>query len=101
MLREDIATECSAELILPAFTKGKKQLSAQDVEKSRQLASVRILVERVIGLMKTRFSILQGILPLKLVNSIKSESEDQQLSSADQIVRACAIITNLGDGIQS
>lgn len=100
LLREDLATECSAELILPAFVKGKKQLPAEEVEKSRGLASVRILVERVIGLMKSRFSILQGILPLKLVKSVKSESENHKFSSADQIVGACAILTNLGEGIQ-
>ena len=98
-LQEDLATECSAQLILPAFTKGRKQLSAQDVEMSRSLASVRIHVERVIGLMKSRYSILQGTLPIQLVNSRKLESEDAILSSVDKIVRSCAILTNLGDGI--
>ena len=38
-----------ARLEIPAFTKGKKQLSREEVEKTRQLARVRIHVERVIG----------------------------------------------------
>lgn len=40
-------------LRMPAFTKGKKQLSAKEVVSSRKLAHVRIHVERVIGRMKT------------------------------------------------
>lgn len=53
-LKDDFAALCSAELITPAFTKGKKQLSAKDVEVSRQLSSVRIHIERVIGHMKSK-----------------------------------------------
>lgn len=38
--------------LIPAFTKGKKQLSAREVEESRKLASVCIHTERVIGVFK-------------------------------------------------
>lgn len=41
-----------AKLIIPAFTRGKGQLSQREVETSQQLSRVRIHVERVIGLMK-------------------------------------------------
>ena len=44
-LQDDFASECSAELLLPAFKRGKKQLSAQEVETARALSSVRILIE--------------------------------------------------------
>lgn len=40
-----------AKLLIPAFTKGKSQLDPVDVEKTRGIASVRIHVERVIGLL--------------------------------------------------
>ena len=40
-----------AKFITPAFTKGKSQLDPVDVEKTRGIASVRIHVERVIGLL--------------------------------------------------
>ena len=38
-----------AEVKIPPFTKGKKQLSKLEVDSARQLAQVRIHVERVIG----------------------------------------------------
>lgn len=41
-----------ARLYIPAFTKGKKQLSALEVEQTRKLANVRIHVERVIWLVR-------------------------------------------------
>ena len=43
---------CGAHLCIPAFTKGRDQLSRSEVEKTRQLANVRIHVERVIGQLK-------------------------------------------------
>lgn len=39
-----------AKLYIPSFTKGKKQLSAQEVETTQKIANIRIHVERVIGL---------------------------------------------------
>ena len=41
--------------------KGKKQLSLQEVECSQRIAKVQIHVERVIGLLKNRYSILQTL----------------------------------------
>ena len=98
-LQDEFATLCGAELIIPAFTKGKKQLSAKDVETSRKISSVRIHVERVIGLIKQRFKILQGSLPINLIKSLSDEVEDAELVQVDKLVRSCAILVNLGDGI--
>ena len=53
------------ELLTPSFIKRRDQFCAQDVETSRSLSSVRIQIERVIGLLKYTFAILQGIIPLK------------------------------------
>ena len=53
-IEDDIAL-CGAHLVLPAFTRGKSQLSKEDVEKTRQLARVRIHVERVIGQMRKKY----------------------------------------------
>jgi len=53
-----------AQLAIPAFTRGKNQFDPLDVERTRGIANVRIHVERVIGLLKQKYSILQGILPI-------------------------------------
>ena len=56
-----------AHLKIPAFTRGKSQLGASDVETSRQLSNVIIHAERVIGAMK-KFRILQMAVPLILID---------------------------------
>ena len=43
-----------AKLVVPAFTKGKEQLDPVDVETTRAIANVRIRVERVIGLLRSK-----------------------------------------------
>jgi hypothetical protein len=58
-LKEDFGT-LDCQLIIPAFTKGKTQLLPEEVETSRRMALIRIHIERVIGLLKNRFSILKG-----------------------------------------
>ena len=98
-LQDDFASVCGAELIIPAFTKGKKQLSAQDVEISRKISSVRIHIERVIGLIKHRFAILQGTLPLTTIKSLNDEADDNNVARIDKMIRSCAIHVNLSDGI--
>ena len=45
---EDVA-RTQASLEIPAFTRGRDQLSPKDIEDTRQLANVRIHIERVIG----------------------------------------------------
>lgn len=66
---QDELTERGAILKIPKFTKGKKQLPGRDVDESRQLAHVRIHVERVIGRLKD-YQILQTIVPISQVDLI-------------------------------
>ncbi len=49
-----------ARLNIPAFTKGKSQLSATEIEETRAIANVRIH-ECVIGNVRQKYSILQSI----------------------------------------
>ena len=86
-------------MLIPAFTRGKSQLSAKEVEVSRKIASVRIHIERVIGLLKNRYTISQGILPLRLLKSIKDEGVSATFANCDKIYTVRAALKNLGDSI--
>ena len=82
-------------MLIPAFTRGKSQLSAKEVEVSWKIASVRIHIEKVIGLLKNIYTIFQRILPL----SIKDEAVSATLANCDKIVTVCAALANLGESI--
>ena len=51
-----------AKLNITAFTKGKDQLDPADVEQTRKIATVRIHVEIIIGLLRQKYTILQQTL---------------------------------------
>ncbi|XP_014674873.1 PREDICTED: uncharacterized protein LOC106814985 isoform X2 [Priapulus caudatus] len=98
-LQDDFAVNCGVELVIPAFTRGKKQLPAADVEISRQMSSIRIHVERVIGLLKKRYAILQGTLPIQMIKTLKDEADQADEASIDRLLRVCAALVNLGGSI--
>ena len=98
-LVDEFAAGSSSELLIPAFTKGKTQLSAKEVEVSRKIASVRIHIERVIGLLRNRYTILKGIIPLRLIKSIKEEASPSVTANCDRMVMVCSALTNLADSI--
>ena len=60
-----------ASLDLPAFTKGREQLSAREIESTRNLTNVRIQMERVITVVHQIFSILSatGVLSKEMVQT--------------------------------
>ena len=84
-----------ARLHIPVFTKGKDQLTALEVEETRSIANVRIHVERVIGNVKQKYSILQSTIPIDFV--IKRVAEDCPL--IDRIVRICCALSNVCDSV--
>ena len=65
-----------ANLEIPVFTKGKAQLDPVDIETSRGTANVRIHVERVIGLVRCKYTILQSTLPVDYLTCSKSGGPD-------------------------
>ena len=81
-----------AEVKTPPFTRGKKQLEKQDVDWSRELSLVRIHVERVIGILKQKYTILQGILPISLISS---DDDNYDEAVINKIVRVCCACTNM------
>ena len=74
-----------AQLAIPAFLKAKDQLYPVDVEKSRGIANVRMHVERVIGLLRWKYSILSGILPIDYLMSNPNGSKEEASPVIDRI----------------
>ncbi len=91
---EDVAI-CGAKLEIPAFTRGKQQLSQKEVETSQQLSAVRIHVERIIGLLKNRFTILKGPIPISLLK----HKGDTDFANIDKILLICSALTNLSKSV--
>ncbi|XP_049524146.1 uncharacterized protein LOC119453496 isoform X2 [Dermacentor silvarum] len=89
-ISESVGFYC-ARLHIPAFTRGKKQLSAEEVESTRKLANVRIHVERVIGLIRNKFAILKSTLPIDYVTCRPGD----ELAPIDKIVTVCCALSNL------
>lgn len=87
---EDAFRFYCAKIATPPFTRGKSQLSKLEVDTARQLSRVRIHVERVIGLLRQKYTILQGILPINMVMT----SPETQYSSIDKIVIICSALCN-------
>ena len=76
-----------AKLEIPSFTTGKKQLSLQEVECSKRLSKVRIHVERIIiGLLKNKYTILQGKRPVTLLKR-KDDSDFAFIDSVNCVLR--------------
>ena len=87
----------SAQVKIPAFTKGKSQMSPIDLETTRKLANVRIHVERVIGLTRQKYTILNSSLPIEF---LETKSKDD-IPLIDKVaVISCALV-NLCESIVS
>ena len=80
------------EVKLPPFTKGKPQLAKCEVDFARQLSRVRIHVERVIGLIRQKYTILESTVP---ITSIMTDPKiKDSLSTLDKIVCICCALCN-------
>ena len=86
---ESIA-QAGGELKIPAFTRGKTQLSASDVQQTRKIAHVRIHVERVIVLIWNKYKFLQDVIPLDYL-----QSQDDSDPTIDKIVTVCCALVNM------
>ena len=78
-----------ATLHIPAFTKGKGQLSALEVHETRKIANLRIHVERVIETVRQKYSILQSTVPIKKRNC----------PTIDMIVHVCCALCNVCESV--
>ena len=61
------------------------------MEISKQLSQVRIHVERVIGLLKNKYTLLQGKLPISMLK----HKDDSDVCNIDRLLVVCASLVNL------
>ena len=94
---QDKAGMFCAEVKIPPFTRGKKQLSKLEVDTTRQLSRVRIHVERVIGMVRQKYTILQSTLPVNMIMC----STDEEVSTIDKIVTICCALCNHCESVVS
>ncbi|XP_060604759.1 uncharacterized protein LOC132757489 [Ruditapes philippinarum] len=89
-IQASIGSMC-AEVKIPAFTKGKSQLSPLDMATTRKIANVRIHVERVIGLVRQKYTILNGTLPIDFLIA----RENENIPLVDKIAYVCCGLVNM------
>lgn len=80
-----------AEVKIPTFTRGKAQLAPADLELTRKIAHVRIHVERVIGTVRQKYTILNGPLPVDFLIC----KEGENIATIDKIGTVCCACVNL------
>lgn len=90
----DLLAIYGCELKIPCFTRGKKQLSGMEVEQTRNIATVRIHVERVIGVLRQKYTMLQNIIPITLL-----KSDENNMTTLDKIIKIACALVNVSDPV--
>ena len=83
---KDYTDNLNIKLVIPAFLKGRDQLSEEEVIQTQQIASERIHVERMIQRLKT-YHIFDRVIPMNMMGSL------------NQIITVCALLSNFQDPI--
>ena len=93
-IEEEIAAK-GAKLVIPdRRKKNQKQFSLYQVENTRGIAAVRIHVERVIGVIRSKYKITNGPIPISML-----QDNYEGISLIDYVVRVACILVNLCDSI--
>ncbi len=91
-LIEDMVKEKGATLQIPCFVRNGQQLHPSDIEETRNLANVRIHVERIISQLRGKFNITSDLAPMVAISK-RNEMFNNDLY--DKIVYLCCCLVNL------
>uniref|UniRef100_A0A8C4GJR4 DDE Tnp4 domain-containing protein n=1 Tax=Dicentrarchus labrax TaxID=13489 RepID=A0A8C4GJR4_DICLA len=75
----------------------KKQLSRKEIESAREISRVRIHIERVIGMLRQKYTILGSTLPVSLIRVEQNGKVEDSL--IDKIVLTCCALCNMCESI--
>ena len=81
---------CRVSLSIPPFTRGKQQLSLNEIKQGRRISALRIHVERVIGLVRIKYAILQSTIPISLLY----HTVETEFTTLDKIIRVSCALCN-------
>lgn len=90
----EILASREVQLLCPAFKGTNDQIEPKDVENSRSISAVRIHVERVIGEIRQKYEILNGPIPINLLNC-----KFNNISMLDCIVKVACVFINLCESV--
>ena len=74
-------------LICPPFTKSKRQLGESTGRLDRELSIVCIHIEHVISILKQKYTMLLGTLPISF-----TANKDQEAATVDKLVSVCCVL---------
>ncbi|XP_026293106.1 uncharacterized protein LOC113217424 [Frankliniella occidentalis] len=90
-LIDDMVSSCYAKVIIPGFKKDLQQISPSEVERTRKIANVSVHVERVIGSLRQKYTILGSTIPISLLTN------DHVFF--DEIVHLCCCLVNFCESV--
>lgn len=90
----DLVTSKKSSLNIPNFLRKKKQFSLQELSEDKQITTHRIHVERVIGYLREKYSILSSTIPVNTLARFQNG-----LTIIDLIVKVASILVSLNKSI--
>lgn len=83
------------QLQISAFTRGKTQLHRVKLEDNSCLESLRIHIERVIRVLRQKYTVLQSSVPV----SFTDVDQEDDVTYLDKIVQVCCALTNVSESV--
>lgn len=90
----ELVQERKAILNIPTFLRNKKQFSPKELITDKQVTSLRIHIERIIGLVREKYKILHEVLMVKTLARFQNG-----LNIVDLIVKVACILCNINKPI--
>lgn len=92
----DLVTAKGATLNIPTFLRKNTQLNPLDIERDKQITCLRVHVERLIGVLKAKYTYLNGVITVDALRRFENNR-----NTIDLIVQVACILINFNRSIIS